>query len=148
MGNDAGIIKFNITYLSYTQFFIPCVKYFVLSMVVPYGFCSLDLVLLVLASWIFFWIAKPVANLLFDFLEFESLFGTHMDEVIVALLRNFLQITRASVFRNAVLDLKVSVNGFCIADYFIYAKISYKARSSNLCGKLLQIQTRRRRLEW
>ena len=90
-------------------------------MVIPHGFCSLYIVLLALASWIFFWIAKPVANLLVDFLEFESSFGMHMDEVIVALLRNFLQITRASVFGDAVLDMKEKIlfDGSCIADFYI-----------------------------
>ena len=104
-------------------------------MVIPHEFCSLDLVLLALASWIYFWIAKPVANLLFEFLEFESSFGTHMDKVIVALLRKFLRITRASVFGNAVMDLKakVSVDGSCIAEFFILI-------SFNNCWNFVQVE--------
>ena len=107
-------------------------------MVIPHGFCSLDLVLLALASWIFFWVAKPVANLLFEFLEFESSFGTYMDEVIVALLRNFLQITRASVFGNAVLDLKakIPVDGSCNADLFFL--ISFNKCWNFVQGEILQ----------
>jgi hypothetical protein len=107
-------------------------------MVIPHGFCSLDVVLLALASWIFFWIAKPVANLLFDFLELESSFKTYMDEVIVALLKKFLQITRASVFGDADLDLKakVSVNGSCIADFFI--SFSFNKCWDFVQGEILQ----------
>ena len=61
-----------------------------------------------------------------------------MDAVIVALLRNFLQITRASVFGNAVLDLKakVSVNGSCIADFFIL--ISFNKCWNFVQGEILQ----------
>ena len=44
-----------------------------------------------------------------------------MEEVILALLKNFLQLTRASVFGNAVLDLKAKIllDGACIADFYI-----------------------------